>query len=78
MLFISLQLSSRFLLVLNHLNVKYIQPCGKPTVSFIQAVAPFLFFFLPTVLPLQSLMQAAVESTVAATEGWHLFYGRCP
>lgn len=73
MLFISLQLSSR-LLVLNHLNVKYIQPCGEPTVPFMQAVA----LFLPSVLPLLRLMEAAAESTVAATKGWHLFCSSRP
>lgn len=56
------------MLVLNHLNVKYIQPCGKPTVPFMQTVA----------LPLLRLMQAAAESTVAATKGWHLFYSSRP
>lgn len=38
MLFINAQLPV-VVLVLNRLNVKYIQPCGKPTVLFMQAVA---------------------------------------
>lgn len=75
MLFISLAAFQQFLLVLNHLNVKYIQPCGKPAVPFIQAVA--LFFTLSSPLLLR-LMQAAGESTVAATKGWHLFYSSHP
>lgn len=34
--------------------------------------------FLPGALPLLRLMQAAAESTVAATKGWHLFYSSRP
>lgn len=73
MLFIGLQLLSS-LLVLNHLNVKYIQPCGEPKVPFMQTVA----LFLPSALLLLRLMEAAAESTVAATKGWHLFCSSRP
>lgn len=34
--------------------------------------------FLTGGLPLLRLMQAAAESTVAATKGWHLFYSSHP
>lgn len=74
MLFISLLLSNSFLLVSYHLNVKYNHPCGEPTVPFMQTVA----FFLGRGLLSLRLMEAAAESTVAATKGWPLFCSSGP